>query len=579
MAFLICQGFYKDWALLERLAQAVGQVKYTLAKSNLTTPVLEIKINIMEDTMVLTQLTPQKRSLALERFKLLQPYLEAGVPLAQLAREQNLPLRTLQHWSQQYRNEGLSGLVRKARRDANTHRVLTPELQQLIEGLALQKPAPTIASIYRQVISFVQTQPSQEKPLKLPSYRTVYALVKEISPALQTLAQAGSKTYNNKFDLIYRRDAGGSNEIWQADHCLLDLWVLNGSTQKPSRPWLTVILDDYSRAVAGYALSFEAPSALRTALALRQAIWTKSDPRWHICGIPQQFYTDHGSDFTSQHLEQVSAELKMKLIFSQVGVPRGRGKIERFFETVNQLFLSPLPGYAPAGEGISPSSAKLTLQELEQRFHKFVIEDYHQRVHNSTEALPQQRWERNGFLPQLPASLEQLDLLLLTVPTTRKVQPDGIRFQGYRYFDLNLAAYVGATVTIRYDPRDLAEIRLFLQEQFLCRAVCQELAGAEHAIGLKEIIAARKGQHRRLRQELSERSSLIETLLAAHAQTSSPSDLLELEQRENQPHPKITSPSPILNASPAEAFASNEVEIEKKVASQSKPKLRRYYNE
>nr|WP_245785501.1 hypothetical protein [Enterococcus ratti] len=28
-----------------------------------------------------------------------------------------------------------------------------------------------------------------------------------------------------------------------------------------NRPWLTIILDDYSRAVAGYYLSFSAPSA------------------------------------------------------------------------------------------------------------------------------------------------------------------------------------------------------------------------------------------------------------------------------------------------------------------------------
>jgi hypothetical protein len=38
-----------------------------------------------------------------------------------------------------------------------------------------------------------------------------------------------------------------------------------------------VILDDYSRAVAGYFLFFEASSAAQTALALRQAIWRKDD--------------------------------------------------------------------------------------------------------------------------------------------------------------------------------------------------------------------------------------------------------------------------------------------------------------
>ena len=52
---------------------------------------------------------------------------------------------------------------------------------------------------------------------------------------------------------------------------------------------LTVILDDYSRAVAGYSLNLTAPSALQTALALRQAIWRRPEPQWHICGIPETF--------------------------------------------------------------------------------------------------------------------------------------------------------------------------------------------------------------------------------------------------------------------------------------------------
>lgn len=77
---------------------------------------------------------------------------------------------------------------------------------------------------------------------------------------------------------------------------------------------------------------------------LYQAIWRKENYEWPICGIPEKFYTDHGSDFTSKHLEQVAIDLKMELVFSAIGVPRGRGKVERFFQTVNQLLLEKLPG-------------------------------------------------------------------------------------------------------------------------------------------------------------------------------------------------------------------------------------------
>jgi len=66
-------------------------------------------------------------------------------------------------------------------------------------------------------------------------------------------------------------------------------------------------------------------------------------------GIPDVLYTGNGSDFTSQHLEQVGADLKIRLVFSSPGKPRGRGRIERFFSTVNEMFLCELDGYAPAG--------------------------------------------------------------------------------------------------------------------------------------------------------------------------------------------------------------------------------------
>src|SRR5215831_17724085 len=113
----------------------------------------------------------------------------------------------------------------------------------------------------------------------------------------------------------------------------------------------------------------------------------------------------------------------------------------------------------------------------------------------------------------MPDSLEQLDLLLLTVARPRKIHPDGIHFPGLRYLDPVLAAYVGDTVTIRYDPRDMAEIRVFTGTGFLCRAICPELAGT--TISLKDITAARNARRRGLARCLRERASIVDRLLAA----------------------------------------------------------------
>ena len=212
-------------------------------------------------------------------------------------------MRTAQRWLAQYRRAGLAGLARRGRSDRGHQRRLLAELKPVIEGFALRTPPPTVAFVHRQVCAVVL-----QHSWPVPTYQSVYRVVKYLDPALLTLAHAGTKAYRTTFNLLYRHDAGTPNEMWQADHTLLDLWVQHDSGA-PARPWLTVIMDDYSRAIAGFGVSFPAPSAIQTALVLRQAMWRKPLPQWHI-GIPATFYTDHGSDFTSQHLEPVAPSSK-----------------------------------------------------------------------------------------------------------------------------------------------------------------------------------------------------------------------------------------------------------------------------
>lgn len=251
--------------------------------------------------MPLTSLSDAERANAAARFAILRPFLEDGVPLTELAGAHLPSLRTLRTWVTRYRRDGLAGLVRQPRADRGVPHRLLPEMRLLIEGLALRQPPPTAAHVHRQIARIAGAQ-----GWPVPSYRTVAACIQHLDPGLVTLAHAGITAYREAFDLLYRREASAANALWQADHTPLDLWV-RGDDGKPVRPWLTVILDDYSRAVAGYRLSVQAPSALQTALVLRDAIWRKADSRWSVCGIPAIFYTDHGSDFTSQHLEQPAA--------------------------------------------------------------------------------------------------------------------------------------------------------------------------------------------------------------------------------------------------------------------------------
>ena len=127
--------------------------------------------------------------------------LEQGIPLARVARDRGLALRSARRWAGRYRREGLVGLARKTRSDRDK-RHLSATLRQGIEGLALRKPRLSVAAIHRQAIAIAERL--EERP---PSYSSVYALVRELDPALLTLAHEGSKAYGDTFDLIHRHEA------------------------------------------------------------------------------------------------------------------------------------------------------------------------------------------------------------------------------------------------------------------------------------------------------------------------------------------------------------------------------------
>ena len=300
---------------------------------------------------------------------------EDGVPWPRLADAAGVPLRTLQRWAAAYRVDPTAGgLARRRRSDAGSRR-LPDDLVEAVEGLALRRPPPTVAFIHRRIGDV-----ARGRGLQAPSYSTVRAIVAAVDPGLATLAHQGDAAYRDRFELVYRREASVPNEQWQADHTLLDLMILD-SRDMSARPWLTAILDDCSRAVAGYTLFLGAPTAEQTALAFHQAANRKTDPAWPVMGLPDLLYSDHGSDFTSARLEQVCLDTHVRLIHSQVGIPQGRGKIERLYGTITTELLPHLPGHIPHGTGGTPATVPtLTLEQLDEVLHRFIVGEYHQRA-------------------------------------------------------------------------------------------------------------------------------------------------------------------------------------------------------
>lgn len=214
---------------------------------------------VTEVSFPLTALSEAQRAQASERWAIIRSALEDGVTQASVARTHSIPASTIQRWVKRYRAQGLAGLADAGRSDKGKPRSLPPNTVTLIEGLVLQILPRSAAAIHRQMIAL-----ASEQGWKPPSYARVRQIIKNLAPPLVTLAHEGEASYREEYDLLYRREATHANAMWQTNHTLLDIWLLNDEG-KPAQPWLTVVEDDYSHAIAGYRYSFQPATALMCA--------------------------------------------------------------------------------------------------------------------------------------------------------------------------------------------------------------------------------------------------------------------------------------------------------------------------
>jgi putative transposase len=425
---------------------------------------------------------------ALSIFRLLKRHFDKGVPIRTLAFESGVSERTLYRAIRSFREDGLNGLKRSGRSDKGQRRKIPEEVRTAIEGLCLKTNKPTIAWVQRQV-----AEVCREKQLPIPSYSVVLDIYHKLDQRLKVLAHEGDAAYEQEFDPLLRREAERPNEMWQCDHKDLKIWAVDRSG-RIGKVWITAILDDFSRVVPGYLLAVGAPNSMRISATLRQGIWIKEDDSFPVAGIPEVFYSDQGPDFTSTHIEQVAADLGMQLVNTIVFKPRGRGKIERFFRTLVQMFCP---------DQVSSKEKPKPLEEVQKDFQSW-LDKYHNRVHTEIETTPLEKWCLIGFLPRLPESLDALDLMLMKVEGRRKMHRDGLRVFCQRYTHELLTESIGQEFDIRYDPRDLASIWVYGSGGALvCKADTAGIHPTRKETG--ELIEKRQSTKKRLKKELAEK--------------------------------------------------------------------------
>lgn len=183
-------------------------------------------------------------------------------------------------------------------------------------------------------------------------------------------------------------------------------------------------------------------------------------------GVPESTYWDNGKVYQSRQLQLVAARLGTQVIFATPYAPEGKGKIERFFLTVQGAF------YPEARRaGIT------TIEELNQFFWGWLEPHYQNREHASIDSTPRARWEAGAarMRPVDPAAM--VDLFLWE--ETRHVNKSGcIQIKGCDYpVEEHL---VGRTVEVRFDPFDMSRVRIYLGGRFLHTAEPLKLQSHTH---------------------------------------------------------------------------------------------------
>lgn len=274
------------------------------------------------------------------------------------------------------------------------------------------------------------------------------------------------------------------NNEWEVDHTLLDILVIDEETgQIAGRPWLTAIIDRYSRCIVGYSISFAPPSWASIMDALRVAVMPKNwiyegfkaiydgvsgiENSWDCFGRPDRLIMDHGRDFKSLSMDATLTALAIEPDYTKPRKPWLKGKIERWFGTLERQIVHTLPGTVMSKWENrkfynSEKFAVLTIDEVNWIVAKWVIDIYHQDHHSKIGRTPAEAWNEGlkEITPhrEIPKNL-LVPLTGLIVPRT--LRDGGIRFKGLRWDAPELSRTRGllpdsADVQVRIDPLDLS---------------------------------------------------------------------------------------------------------------------------
>ncbi len=465
-----------------------------------------------------THSAPPLETLSQKRIKEAKARLEAITPLLEYSRipkdvlqerakELGVAPKTLRGWVRRFRdNERLTSLARKRRSDASETRIsplVEPLLQDTITSL-LNDSGLSIAEAYRDLEdTFKRLAKDQgNSQLRCPSYGTLYARYRALPEIEKTEARLGKRLAKLAHGLGRGSISGADHPLAlvQVDHLEVPVVVVDETDRLPiGKPWITVLIDLFSRCITGYYLTLESPGNLSLGLAMSHSVLPKEEclkqfdigAEWPVCGIPWCVHADNAGEFHGNMLELAAHQNTFELTFRKVKQPQYGAHIESYLGTLSEK-LQRVPGSTRTGpdelgDNDPSEAAVMTLRALEEYILRLICE-YHGEPHSGIDGTPPLERFREGMrggngvrpIGRLRVPTNKQKFLLDFLPCDeRVVGTKGIQWDHIWYSDDCLQDWVDAKdpssirkkrkFLVRRDPRDLSRIYFWdpAREQYL----------------------------------------------------------------------------------------------------------------
>lgn len=376
---------------------------------------------------------------------------------------------------------------------------------------------------------------------------------REVGNDMRALIRKGIKGFKSA-SLYVRWSAKERNEVWQIDATELDIWIKPQGSEERVRPWLLLIIDDYSRVILASTLMLHEYNASDSASAVHCAIRTRDVtlPDGQVTtlgGVPGKILCDNALQFTGQVLTEVAQKLSFIMWAVAVYMGEKKGKVERAIRDVNEQLCAQLPGYANPG--------RKTLTARDQL--RGAVEDALDEVDFLDELSKWVEWKNNQAHPtqrsksryevwaECPGQLRLVADEMLTEATVAVSSHDyvfhkdgfGVQRHGHttHYVHEDLVGCVGDRFHLRELPGETSWVDAYtLDGKFVARCVDASLLSADQ---VRSYDHARFARYKTI---ASERSGAVElrAVAAADPGDDQPSPLAVAHARAN------ASPSPDL---------------------------------